>query len=703
MRLALPLTAALALSSFAAAPHASAQQPDKYLYLEDVSSPASVAWVKSHDAATAKVFESDPHYPEFYQQALTIAEDPARLPIPNLKGSTVYNSWRDAQNPRGILRSTTLADYNTATPTWHTVIDFDALGKQESVSWIPHGLNCLYPGNTICLVTLSAGGEDAATEREFDLRKAAFVPATAKAFISNHSKQAIAWQDADTLLIARDWGPGTLTASGYPFIVKQWKRGTPVESAKEIYRGQPADIRASATVLNDAEGNSLTVFERGLDFFSTEYTIQTPKGLQILAIPGKSQPTGLLAGRVLVEIREDWTPAGSTQHFKGGSLVSMNLKDVLADPAHLKPAIVFEPTTQEFIDEVRTTANTVLITTLNHVQGGASVYTPTASGWSRKRLEVPANSTVGIADASTTDDTFFLTVTSFLTPSSLLIGNAAKATLNPEKSQPARFDAALDTVEQLEATSKDGTRVPYFVVHRKAIKYDGTNPTLLYAYGGFEVSETPRYSATMGKLWLEHGGVYVLANIRGGGEFGPAWHEAGLKTHRQRIYDDFASVAQDLIARKITSPRHLGIEGGSNGGLLMGVEMTQHPDLWNAVVIEVPLLDMLRFEHIAAGASWVGEYGSVTKPDEQKFLAGISPYEQLKPNVKYPEPFIFTTTKDDRVGPQHARKFAARMEEFHEPFYYDEILEGGHGSGADLKQTARTNAETFVYLTRKLM
>ena len=307
-----------------------------------------------------------------------------------------------------------------------------------------------------------------------------------------------------------------------------------------------------------------------------------------------------------------------------------------------------------------------------------------------------------IASTNEMDDRFFLSVTGFLTPSTLYFGDAGKGTLTLAKSEPPRFDGSKDTVEQFEATSKDGTKVPYFVVHPKDWKMDGSNPTLLNAYGGFEVAETPTYSAELGKLWLEKGGVFVLANIRGGGEFGPAWHEAGLKTHRQRIYDDFAAVGQDLITRKITSTPHLGIEGGSNGGLLMGVEMTQHPDLWGAVVIQVPLLDMLRFEHIAAGASWVGEYGSVSNPDERAFLAGISPYNQLKPGVDYPKPLIFTTTKDDRVGPQHARKFAAKMEEFHEPFFYDEITEGGHGAGASIQQEARTRAITYTYLARQL-
>ncbi len=345
------------------------------------------------------------------------------------------------------------------------------------------------------------------------------------------------------------------------------------------------------------------------------------------------------------------------------------------------------------------------MTTLDHVQGRAYVYTRGPKNvWTSKKLDIPDNLSVTIQSVNTSDDHFFLETT----PASSRPRRSSSVTqlqppLKLAKTLPQQFDASNLVVEQLQATSTDGTKVPYFIVHRKDIKYDGSNPTLMTAYGGFQVSETPRYSGIVGKLWLERGGIYVLANIRGGGEFGPAWHEAGLKTHRQVIYDDFASVAKDLFARKITSPRHMGIQGGSNGGLLVGVEFTQHPEMWNAVVIQVPLLDMLRFEHIAAGASWVGEYGTVTIPEERKFLAYISPYNQLKPDVKYPEPLIFTTTKDDRVGPVHARKFAAKMEEFHEPFYYDEIVEGGHAAGANLKEQAKTWAEQYTYLTRKLM
>jgi len=657
-------------------------------------------WVKAENARTAKIFEADPRFAAFQADSLKVAEDPNRLPMPSLRGDLVYNFWNDEKNVRGLLRRTTVDDYANPAPNWQTVLDIDALGKRENTSWVFHGISCLYPGDQYCIVDLSVGGEDASTAREFDLKAAKFVDG---GFSAPHSKQEIAWEDKNTLLIARDWGPGTMTRSGYPFVVKEWKRGTPLDSAVEVFRGEPSDIGAAGFVIEDAQGDRLAFIQRGVSFFEKRVWVRTPTGLEELAIPRKAEIAGVLSGRLLIEIHEDWTPNPAGPKFTQGSLLSLPVAEVLRDPANLHPTVVFAPTSDEFLDGEATTRSHLIVVTLKHVLGRAYVYTPAGKdGWSRKSLEVPENSTISVVTASDTSEAFFLNSQGFLTPPSLLAGDAATARLTLSKSQPPLFDASQDTVEQLYATSKDGTKVPYFIVHRKDMQLNGLNPTLLNAYGGFELSETPTYSATRGKLWLEKGGVFVLANIRGGGEFGPAWHEAGLKTHRQRIYDDFAAVAEDLISRKITSPRHLGIIGGSNGGLLMGVEFTQHPGLWNAVVIQVPLLDMLRFEQIAAGASWVGEYGSVSVPEERAFLASISPYNQLKPDVSYPEPLIFTTTRDDRVGPQHARKFAAKMEEYHEPFLYDEITEGGHGAGADLKQTARSWAETYLYLTEKL-
>ena len=674
---------------------------DKYAWLEEVSSTRSMDWVKGENARTEKILEADPRYAADFAEALTVAEDPNRLPLPGLRGGEIYNQWRDATNPRGLLRKTVLADYLTPRPHWQTVLDFDALGRAEKTGWVSRGLSCLYPGDQYCLVALSAGGEDATTEREFDLKSGQFVP---NGFTLPHSKQSVDWVDKDTLLIAHDWGPNTMTASGYPFVVKEWKRGTPLASAHEIFRGAPADeVGTRASVLHDAQGHQVTILRRGVTFFASKTYVRTAKGVEQLAIPPKADVDTLIDGRLLVELRENWQPDGQARTFAQGSLVELNLPDVLRDPTHLRPSIVFEPSAEEFLQEASSTRDCLIVATLENVQGRAYVYKPAPGGWTKTRLQLPENVSVRIASTNATDNHFFLSITSFLTPPAVWLGDAGAGTLAAAKSQPPQFDASADTIDQHFAVSRDGTKVPYFVVHRKDLEYDGNNPTLLYAYGGFQVAQTPTYSAYLGKLWLENGGVFVLANIRGGGEFGPAWHEAGLTTHRQCIYDDFAAVGKDLIARKLTTPEHLGIEGGSNGGLLVGVEMEQHPELWHAVVIEVPLLDMLGYEHIAAGASWVGEYGSVSNPEQRAFLASISPYNQLKADGKYPEPLIFTTTKDDRVGPQHARKFAAKMEEFREPFFFEEITEGGHGTGADLKQEAGTNALTFTYLTRKLM
>ena len=681
----------------------SPEQPDKYTWLEEIYGERQLAWVKTENSRTAAVLEKDTHFVALQAEALKVLESPDRLPEPELRHGVVYNMWRDGEHVRGIVRRTSVKDYLTAEPKWETVLDYDALSKTDKQSWVGEGLVCLHPEDELCLVALSAGGEDAVTLREMNLKTGKFVEG---GFALPRGKQDVAWVDNDTLLVARDWGPGTMSEAGYPITIRQWKRGKPLEDSKEVFRGDTKDngYGDGPVVLVDGQGHHAVMVERNLSTFAHEHYLLLPGGAKKLALPLKASVDGMLDGQLLVTLDEDWTPEGQTNKIAQGSVVALDFAAVEKDPLGLKPVVVFAPTAQEFEQWFATTKNRLILATLEHVQQRAYVYTLGSDGnWTRKRLPVPENLTIDSATVSRTDDRFFFTLEGFLTPPSLWPGDAGDRSFALAKSQKPQFDASADVVEQLEATSKDGTKVPYFVVHRKNMRYDGSNPTLLTAYGGFQIANTPHYRAVAGKLWLEHGGVYVLANIRGGGEFGPAWHEAGLKTHRQRIYDDFYSVAQDLVARKITSTRRLGIIGGSNGGLLMGVEFTQHPEMWNAVVIQVPLLDMLGFEHLSAGASWVGEYGSVSVSEERAFLASISPYNQLKPDVQYPEPLIFTTTKDDRVGPVHARKFAARLEEFHKPFFYDEITEGGHGAGADKKQEARTDAEYFTYLMMKLM
>jgi prolyl oligopeptidase len=696
---ALPL--AIAMTAHAQTPSAAAAD-DPYAWLEDVNGQRAMAFVDEQNTRSLKVLEADPHYAALHAEALALAEDKDRIPRPDFIDGEVFNFWQDADHVRGLWRATGVSDYGQPTPEWRPVLDLDALSKAEGGNWVWKGATCQRPAEQRCLISLSDGGEDAVTVREFDLSTSRFVDG---GFRLPHSKQDVDWIDANTLILARDWGPGTMTASGYPFVVKVLRRGEALSEAQTVVAGAATDqLGSTPRTLVDGQGRRAVVITRGRTFFEFEHYLLTPHGVARLALPAKSSVDDLVAGRLIVTVREPWSPGRGAPEVPAGAVVSLDLSSVMADPDHLQPAMVWAPGPRQALSQVAATKNRLMVTTLDNVRGRAFVYTPVESGgWTHTAVALPDNSDITLVATNDRDELAYLQVQSFLTPTTLWLNDGWSGTLSQVKALPAKFDTAGLVTEQREATSKDGTRIPYFLVHRKDIKLDGANPTLLYAYGGFEVSMTPNYSATLGKLWLERGGVYALANIRGGGEFGPAWHEAALNVHRQRAYDDFAAVGEDLIASRITSPRRLGIRGGSNGGLLMGVEFEQHPDLWHAVIIDVPLLDMLRFESIAAGASWVGEYGSVSDPEQRAFLASISPYANLKSGVAYPEPFIFTTTKDDRVGPQHARKFAAKMAGLQLPFLYYENTEGGHAAGANLREAAHETALEMTYLTRKLM
>lgn len=694
------IVALIACVAGAASAVRAAGAPDPFLWLEDVYGSRALAWVKRENAKTLAELQGDRNFPGFFADAQAISGATDRIPLPELINGRVYNFWQDAHHAHGIWRTTTIAEYAKPAPAWRTVIDVDALAKAEGKRWVWHGADCESPSHARCLIALSEGGEDASTVREFDLRRGTFV---AGGFVLPHGKQTAVWEDDDTLLVSRAWHPGDLTASGYPYIVKRLKRGVPLAEATEVFRGKRTDVSTSPQAVHDGSGNRAIVIDRGISFFAAEWHLVTSHGPRQLAIPPKSQLDGLVAGRLLFALQDPWTSGGTT--VPSGALASVDLAAAAADPEHLRPDVVYAPGPRAALQGSVATRNRLLVTTTENVRGRAYIYAPPsgAAGWTKRAVTVPDNATIDLEAADEHGSTAYLAATGFLTPTRLFQVDAETGMSSLRKALKPKFDASHDAVQQFEATSKDGTRIPYFIVHPKTLKLDGRNPTILYAYGGFAVSETPNYSGSLGKLWLAHGGVYVLANIRGGGEFGPAWHDAGLKTHRGRVFDDFAAVARDLIARKITSPRHLGIEGGSNGGLLMGVAFTQHPELYHAVDIQVPLLDMLRYEKIAAGASWVGEYGTVAKPDERKFLASISPYQNLKANATYPEPFIWTTTRDDRVGPQHARKFAAALAALHKPYLYYEVIEGGHGSGANITERSRTTALEYTYFTRTLM
>ncbi|MBC7491649.1 MAG: S9 family peptidase [Novosphingobium sp.] len=693
--------ASLALGAAAmTAPAMAADDP--YQWLEEWTTPRAMEWVGAHNDVTVKRLTADKRYATLYDEALAIAGAKDRIPSPAFVNGRIMNFWQDQDHLRGIWRATTLDDYRNAAPAWKTLLDIDALGKAEGKSWVFKGAACLKPEERLCMVSLSDGGEDAVEMREFDLITGQFVSG---GFHLPRGKHRIAWEDADHLLVATDWDSQSLTPSGYPFIVKRLARGAALSSAVDVYRGQKTDggYGVSPYVLRDGAGHQLVAFSRPLDTFHSETWVLTPRGVEKLDIPSKVAPAEMVAGRVVIQLDEDWKAANGT--FGAGSLVDVPLPALLAAPGKLKPALVWQPGPRDALERVSASKDRLLLTTLSNVNGKLLSLAPRPSGgWSVTPLALPDKLALSFGSADEASNRAFATVTGFTTPTTMYLTNAATGKATLVKSLPPKFDATGLVVDQFEATSSDGTKVPYFLVHRRDRPMDGSTPTLLNAYGGFQVSSTPVYSGVTGKLWLERGGAFVLANIRGGGEFGPKWHEAALKTRRQIAYDDFAAVARDLIARKVTSSRRLGIEGGSNGGLLMGVQFTQHPELWNAVVIQVPLLDMIRIGKIAAGASWQGEYGDVeAEPDARAFWEKVSPYHQLKAGVKYPEPFIFTTTKDDRVGPQHARKFAAKMEGMGLPFMYYENTEGGHGSGADIKQSAKINALTMTYLIEKLM
>ena len=671
-----------------------ADATDPYIWLEDKDGAKALEWVEAENAKTLPRLQHDPRYQTYYQEALAIASAQDRIPMPDQRFGRIYNFWRDADHPRGIWRWTSEADYAAAAPTWTTALDVDALGKAEGKQWVFKGATCLRPEERLCLVALSEGGEDAVTYREFDLSTGQFV---AGGFMLPKSKQAATWVDPDTLLVARDWGAGTTTQSGYAFVMKTVKRGQPLEQAVEVYRGEAGDQGGTAaSVLSDAKGNRLVVIQRRKTFFGADKMVWTPTGVTKLNLPDRTFPIAMLAGQVIFSTSDPWGA------IPAGAIASAPFVEVARGV--INPTLIFAPNARQSVEGAADTRDRLVVTITDNVRGRAMIFDHGVNGWTSRRLALPDNASIGVVSTDDRSDRAYLSVTGFLTPTTLLSLDAAgDVAPKPIKTLPAKFDAANLVVEQFEATSTDGTKVPYFIVHKKGIALDGTTPTIMTAYGGFELSMTPGYSAITGKLWLERGGSYVLANIRGGGEFGPAWHDAGRKTKRQVIYDDFASVAHDLFARRLTSPAKLGIYGGSNGGLLMGVEFNQHPDLWKAVTIQVPLLDMIRYEKIAAGASWVDEYGSVDNPEERAFLEKISPYQNLRKGIAYPEPYIWTTTKDDRVGPQHARKFAARMKEYGLPYLFYEDTAGGHSGDADIAQSARMQALQMTYFAQKLL
>ena len=677
------------LTALAALGAAAAGGDEQYQWLEDVQGEKALAWAREHNAKTTKLLEARPEYEPIYKRTLEILDSKDKIPMPSILGDAIYNFWRDDGHERGIWRRTTLASYRTPNPEWETVLDVDALAKAEGKAWVFHGANCLPPAYERCMITLSAGGSDAAVVREFDTKAKDFVSG---GFSLPEAKSNVSWRDQDTLWVGTDFGPGSLTSSGYPRIVKLWKRGTPLAEAKTVFEGSAEDVASfgRTEILSDGRYD---LVQRTPAFFRQEIFLYAGDRPVKLDVPEDCDPRAFFHGRFLFSLRSDWTVNGTT--YREGSLLAANIDDL--EKGERKLEILFEPSARVSLADVERTKDRVLLQTLDNVKSKLAALSLKDGAWAKTEIPTPGLGTARIAATSDQSETVFFTYQDFTTPETLWLTENGGVP-DKVKSMPAFFDPAGLTTEQLEATSKDGTKIPYFVVRPRGAKTDGTAPTLLYGYGGFEISELPNYSGVLGSAWLARGGTYVLANIRGGGEFGPSWHKAAVKENHIHNFEDFSAVARDLIRRKITSPRHLGIMGGSQGGLLVSGTFVLYPSLFHAVVAQVPLADMKRFSHLLAGASWMAEYGDPDKPEDWAYIQTWSPFQRLKKGVKYPTPFFWTNTRDDRVHPSHARKMVAKLEALGHPVYYFENTEGGHGSGAVNKQTAQVTALEYAYL-----
>jgi prolyl oligopeptidase len=692
-----------------------AMTADPYQWMEEVEGAKPLAWVKAQNARSESELAGTPQFKQLEGDIRTILDSDAKIPYVEKIGDFYYNLWKDKDHARGVWRRTTLVEYRKPNPTWETVLDIDALNATEQETWVWHGAECRKPDNTRCLIALSRGGSDADVTREFDLTTKTWVEG---GFYRPAAKGGVGWIDADTVYVYSDFGEGSMTASGYPRIVKEWKRGTPLASAKLVYEGKPDDMYIAA--MHDATpGFERDFVSRTLAFYNDELYLRSRDDahgcardagagcagasatLTKIDAPNSAQK-GVHRQWLSLELRDPWTVGGKT--YKAGSLLLANFDAFMAGKRDFE--VLFEPTDTTSLASASFTRHHVVLNVMQDVKNRLSVLTHTDGKWVSAPLKV-GDSAFGAIGASAVDseesDALWLTVTDYLTPTTLMLADASTpaAKIEPLKTMPTFFDASRDVIEQHFATSRDGTKVPYFMVRPKGLKYDGSTPTLLYGYGGFEISMTPGYSGGVGKGWLEKGGVYAVANIRGGGEYGPRWHQAALKANRHKAYEDFAAVAEDLISTKVTSPRHLGIQGGSNGGLLTGNMLTQYPQLFGAVVVQVPLLDMKRYSHLLAGASWMAEYGNPDTADWE-FIKTFSPYHLFDAGKAYPPTLFMTSTRDDRVHPGHARKMAARMLDAGKDVRYYENIEGGHGGAANNAQSAHMNALAYTFLWEQL-
>ena len=666
---------------------------DPYLWLEEVEGDAALQWVNSQNEITQARYTNSERFNETYQFLLDEYNSDDRIPYAYVQNGEMYNFWRDESNVRGIWRKTSIEKYQEEKVEWEVIIDVDQLAKDEDKNWVWRGADCLAPNYERCLIRLSDGGKDAVVVREFNLISKSFID---DGFATLESKQYFSWVNQDQILIATNFGEGSMNESGYPSQVRLWDRNQDIGDAKEVFQGDYQKIFSFPFSSIRPDGNYFGILE-GPTFFTKVLYLFNNDELVRLELPLKMDVYGTYENLLIISLAENW------QGFDIGSLVAVNLDDALAQNISVDSlTLLFKPSEKRFLRSVSIGANQILVSVLDNISGQVLQLQKVGSSWIENQVRGFEGGMLSVSSIDEWSDHTFLNSQGFTQPSSLYYSNGSKE-FKKIKSVPSKFDPEKYNVEQLYAVSKDGTQIPYFQISNIGMEKNSINPTLLYGYGGFEISQTPSYLSAFSRSWLDSGGVYVIANIRGGGEYGPKWHQSALKENRQRAYDDFIAVAEKLIDSKITSPRHLGIRGGSNGGLLVGATFTQRPDLFNAVVCAVPLLDMFRYDKLLAGASWVDEYGDPDNADEWEFISKYSPYQNVYEDKEYPEVYFYTSTKDDRVHPGHARKMAKKMiDQGHKVIYYENV-EGGHSAAANLKQSAYMSTLQLEYLRDKLV
>lgn len=667
-------------------------QEDPYIWLEDVEGEKSMEWVATQNKLTSDKLSKVVGFEELKANFLTAYDDKDKIVYPSTNGVYFYNFWKDDVNVRGLWRRMKREDYLNGKLQWETVLDLDALSKEEGKKWVFHGAVWLKPSLNKCLIQLSDGGTDQNEVREFDAVTKKFVK---DGFFLPTSKGSVAWVSENELILSREFGEGTMTTSGYPRIVKKWKRGTDLVHAQVIVE-YPDTIMGVWANTSFNEGKMDVFVSKASSFYSHELFLLTGERMTALKLPNDSDLEGDFKGQLIVTLNSDWKVGDVT--YKSGSLVSVDRKEL--HKGNVIAKLVFSPDSKASIDGTMVTRTSLIVNVLQNVQNELLSFTYNGVGWSSTKIDVQPFGRISLIDSDKDQSGYFYEYNNYITPSTLYYSDGKISKVI--KQQKTLFNAENLEVHQFEAKSKDGTMIPYYIVHSKGMKYDGSNPTLVYAYGGFNISQKPGYNATNGIGWLEQGGVYVVASIRGGGEFGPEWHKAAMKEKRQNAYDDFYAVCEALVAKKITSKAHMGAFGWSNGGLMAGVVATQRPDLFNAVIIGAPLLDMKRFNKMLAGASWMGEYGNPDIPEEWEYIKKYSPYHNVHEGKSYPEVLFVTSTKDDRVHPAHARKMAARMMEQGHPIFYFETIEGGHGAASTNEQSAFNQALMYSYLRLKL-